>query len=49
MVFVPINDLRITKRLVVKVFFVVDTTTGATTDATTVLDFFTGIVIYFKL
>jgi len=47
-VLAPINDLRITKRLVVKVFFVVDTTAGAATGATTAVDFFTGIVYLFN-
>jgi hypothetical protein len=41
-VLVPINDLRITKRLVVKAFLAI-TGAGATTEATTALDFFTGI------
>jgi hypothetical protein len=45
-VLVPINDLRITKRLVVNEFFVVNTTAGAATAATTAFEVFTGIVIY---
>jgi hypothetical protein len=44
-VLVPINDLRITKRLVVNEFFVVNTTAGAATAATTATFLVTGIVI----
>jgi len=45
-VLVPISDLRMTNLLVVNEFLVVVTVTGAATGATTVFEFFTGIVYF---
>jgi hypothetical protein len=48
---VPISDLRITNLLVVSAFLAITTgtTAGATTVATTALDFFTGIGQFIKV